>query len=124
MFWLRNKKINNLVRTLNSTVNLFHSGYLQPGTMANSEGRDEMSHNVAFHHRLPSAMIKTNLHDRRHYSLESLNCDPLKYKMGNSIFILAACMRKSIRIKRVNRSKGLQTYFVIVVVLWSTVAQW
>ena len=29
-------------------VNPFHSGYLQTGTMANSEGPDEMPHTVAF----------------------------------------------------------------------------
>ena len=40
------------------SINLFHSGNLQTGTLANSEDPDEMQHNAAFHQGLHCLLLK------------------------------------------------------------------
>ena len=75
-------------------LTLFYSGYLQTGTLANSEDPDE---SALF------AKMKTISGSDIHHNLENSTCDPNK-KKSNSILILSTCMGKSIRIKKVKKS--------------------
>ena len=71
----------------------FHSGYLQSGTLANSEDQDEMTHNAAFHQGLHCLQRSKQIFmTETHHNLEISTCDPLKYKMDNSILIVSICM--------------------------------
>ena len=63
-----------LIETL---VTLFHYGYRQTGTLANSEDPDEMSH------KLGSSLFTRVIH----HSIESLTRNSLIYKIDFSIFI-------------------------------------
>ena len=75
--------------------------------MTNSANPDEMQHNAAFHQGLHCLLRQNQLLGTEiHHNLETSTCDPLKYKMGNTILIVLIYMGKSIRIKRVNILKG------------------
>ena len=72
-------------------------------SLANSEDPDEMQHNAAFHQGLHCLLgLKQSSWTEIHHNLENSTCDPLKYTMGCPILIVSICMRKSIRIRRVN----------------------
>ena len=65
----------------------------QTNTLANIEDTDEIPHHVVFHLGLKFfAEIKN----------EFSTCDPITYKMGNTILILSTCMLTFNRLKRIN----------------------
>ena len=59
------------------------------GNSANSEDPD----NAAFHQRL-HCLLRLTQHSGTeiHHNLETLTCDPIKYKMGNPILIVSINM--------------------------------
>ena len=68
------------------------------GTLANSEGPDEMQHNAAFHQGLHCLLrLKQPSGTEVHHILENSMCDTLNYKMGSPILIVSICMEISIR---------------------------
>ena len=72
------------------------------GILANCEYPDEMQHNAAFHQDLHCLLrLKQPSGTEIHHGVETSTCDPLKYKMDNSILIMLICMGKSTRIQRV-----------------------
>ena len=58
-------------------------------TLEYSEDPDEMQHKAAFHQGL-HCLLKSKQFSgtKMHHFIESLTCDPLKYKMDNSIYIV------------------------------------
>ena len=72
--------------------------------LANSEDPDEMQNNAAFHQGL-QCLLRINQPSGTEidHNLENSTCDPLKYKMGNRILIVSACMGRSTRLQRVKK---------------------
>ena len=74
------------------------------GTLANSEGPDEMLQNAAFHQGLHFLLRSKQFSGIDiHHNFEISTCGPLKYIMDNPILIAFICMRKSTRKQRVNK---------------------
>ena len=74
-------------------------------TLANSEDPGEMQHNAAFHlglHCLLRLKQPSGTELNVHHNLQNSTCDPLIYKIGNTILIVSIRMEKSIRLQRVN----------------------
>ena len=73
------------------------------GTLANNEDPDEMQHKAALYLGLHCFLrLKQSSGTEIDHNKETSTCDPLKYIMGSPILIVSICMRKSIRIQRVN----------------------
>ena len=68
-------------------------GNPKTGTLVNSEDPDEMQHKAAFHQGLHCSLRrKQPSGTEMHHVVEISTCDPLKYKMDNSILIVSICM--------------------------------
>ena len=81
------------------------------GTLANSEGPDEMQHNAAFHQGLQCLLrLKQSPGTKMHHNLENSTYDPLKYTMGSPILIVLTFIGKSTRIQRVKFNVGLKCW--------------
>ena len=77
--------------------------------MANIEDPDEMQRNAVFHQGLHCLLrLKQPSGKAIHHNSENSTCNTFKYMMGNPILIVSICLRKSIRIQRVN----LKSYIV------------
>ena len=75
------------------------------GPLANSEDPDEMQHNAVFHQGLHCLLRLKQLSGAEiHHNLETSTCDPFKYKMCSPILTVSICMKKSIRIQRVQNT--------------------
>ena len=72
------------------------------GTLANSEGPDEMQHNAAFHQDLHCLLrLKRSSGTEIRHNVENSICDPFKYTMGSPILFVSISMGQSISIQRV-----------------------
>ena len=71
-------------------IDPFHSGYLQTGTLANSDDPGEMSHNSDISPGTAVFAKIKKIVTIMHHNLEISTCDgdPLKYKMDNVMLYL------------------------------------
>ena len=66
-------------------------------TLANSEGPDEMPHDVAFHQGLHCLPRQKCTSEKEIYFLEIITCDPSIYTMEHPKFIVSNQKEESIR---------------------------